>query len=116
MEFDSKLQVFAVYVSYMIMDSPYMCHTAVLDCVPQLCQGSHQVFWSLTINPLLQSILKGNSCGNLPSISRYETGTTVSKQLENQFLKTCTLVLCIFLLPSTPSSVHSLGILSLWDF
>lgn len=40
MEFDSKLQVFAVYVGDMIMDSPCMCHIAMLDCVPQLCQGS----------------------------------------------------------------------------
>lgn len=59
MEFDSQLQVFAVSVGYMITDSPYICHIAVLDCVPQLCQGSCQVFWPLTINPLYRVFSKG---------------------------------------------------------
>lgn len=96
MEFDSKLQVFGVYVGARIMDLPYMSH-----CHPGLCSSVVSRFlssiWSLTIGPLLQSILEGSTCGSLPSIYSCETGTTVSKQLGNKFLKTCTLVLCIFL-------------------
>lgn len=89
-------------------------------CCAGLCSSVLSRFLSSILafdyKSTLQSILKGNNCGNLPSVNRYETGPTVSKQLENQFLKTHTLVLCIFPLPSTPSSVHSLGILSLWGF
>lgn len=41
MEFDSKLQVFAVYVGYMIKDSPYiyvilLCWIVFLSCVKVL--------------------------------------------------------------------------------
>lgn len=57
----------------------------------------------------LLSILKGNNCGSLPSVNRDEPGTTISKQLENHFLKTCTLVLCVFLPPLHPQQCAFFG-------
>lgn len=74
--------------------------------VPQLCEGSCQVFWSLIVNPIYKVIFKGNNYGCLPS----ETRVVVS------FWNPVYLYFVSCLLPSPPSSLYSLDPLSLRAF
>lgn len=109
MEFDSKHHVFAVYDGDMIMDSLYICHIAMLDCVPWLCQSSCQVFWSLTINLLYRVFSKGI----IVAVCLLSIDTKLEQPFQNrkavfENMYTCTLYL--------PSSSPPSALCILWIF
>lgn len=85
------------------MDSPYICHIAMLDCVPRLCQGSCQVFWSSTINLLYRVFSKGI----IVAVCLLSIDTRLEQLFENRKLVFENMYMY---------GVCSLDILSLWGF